>query len=157
LRSDWRMDEYRVYIHGVRTEPKVALTFDDSPNPPRTEQALAILAQANARATFFVMGKWAERFPRSLDRIIAAGHVTGNHGYSGQGQIGDYDQAEAVIGHLTGKPSRYLRPHTYNFTAFFASHVARLSSSLVIACDVDAQDWCTTDADTIVANVLDHP
>src|SRR5206468_555886 len=92
------MTDYPIYLHGVRTEPKVALTFDDSPNPPRTEQVLSILARTGARATFFVMGKWAERFPRSVDRIIDAGHLIGNHGHSGQGWIGDYDQAEAVIG-----------------------------------------------------------
>jgi peptidoglycan/xylan/chitin deacetylase (PgdA/CDA1 family) len=135
----------------------VALTFDDGPNPPRTEQVLEILAQAQVRATFFVMGKWAERFPRSVERIIAAGHVVGNHGYSGQGWIGDYDQAEAVIGHIMGKPSRYLRPHTYNFAAYFESKVSRLSTSYTIGCDVNSQDWDTSDPDTIVANVLDHP
>jgi peptidoglycan/xylan/chitin deacetylase (PgdA/CDA1 family) len=134
----------------------VALTFDDGPNPPRTEQVLEILAQAQVRATFFVMGKWAERFPRSVERLIAAGHVVGNHGYSGQGWIGDYDQAEAVIGHIMGKPSRYLRPHTYNFAAYFESKVSRLSTSYTIGCDVNSQDWDTTDPDTIVANVLDH-
>lgn len=151
------MDDYRVYMHGVRTRPQVALTFDDSPNPPRTEQVLGILSEANIRATFFVMAKWAERFPRSVDRVIAAGHLIGNHGYAGQGWIGDYDQAEAVIGHLTGQESRYLRPHTYNFAAYFESRVARLPTSHTIGSDVDSEDWDTTDADTIVRTVLEHP
>ncbi len=151
------MDTHQVYLHGVRTEPQVALTFDDGPNPPRTEQVLEILAAAQARATFFLMAKWAERFPRSVERILAAGHLVGNHGYSGQGWIGDYDQAEAVIGHLTGKPSRYLRPHTYNFAAYFESRVSRLALSYTVACDVDSKDWETAEPEAIVANVLDHP
>ncbi len=150
------MSDFPVYLHGVRTEAKVALTFDDGPNPPRSEQALEILAQANVHATFFVMGKWAERFPRSVERMIAAGHLIGNHGYSGQGLIGDYDQAEAVIGHLTGRASRYFRPHTYNFAAYFQSRVARLSESRVIGCDVDSEDWDNADAETIVRKVLEH-
>lgn len=151
------MTAYPIYVRGVPTQPLVALTFDDGPNPPRTEQALEILAEYGIRATFFVMGKWAERFPRSVDRLLAAGHLVGNHGYSGQGWIGDYDEAEAVIGHLTGVPSRYLRPHQYNYGAYFQSRVARLPEIRTIGLDVDSRDWRTEDPDEIVRNVLEHP
>jgi peptidoglycan/xylan/chitin deacetylase (PgdA/CDA1 family) len=149
--------EYPVYIHGLRTAPKVALTFDDGPNPPRTEQVLEILAEAHIRATFFVMGKWAERFPRTVERLLAAGHLVGNHGYSGQRPLGDYDEAEAVISHITGKPSRYLRSHTYNHAAYFQSEVSRLPGSLTIGLDIDADDWDESDPGAISRNVLDHP
>jgi peptidoglycan/xylan/chitin deacetylase (PgdA/CDA1 family) len=151
------MTNYPVYLRGVATEPKVALTFDDGPNPPRTEQVLAILARADVRATFFLMGKWVERFPRTVERLIAAGHLIGNHGYSGQGWIGDYDAAEAVIGHCTGQPSRYLRAHTFNHAAFFQSMVARQGEGRAIGLDVDSKDWQTADAESVVRNVLDHP
>jgi peptidoglycan/xylan/chitin deacetylase (PgdA/CDA1 family) len=151
------MTKYPVYVRGIATEPKVALTFDDGPNPPRTEQLLRILAESGARATFFTMGKWAERFPRTVERVLAAGHLVGNHGYSGQGCIGDYDEAEAVIGHLTGAPSRYLRPHTFNYEAYFQSRISRLPESFTIGRDIDADDWKTTDPDLIVRAVLEHP
>jgi len=149
--------KYPVYVRGIATEPKVALTFDDGPNPPRTEQLLEILAETGSRATFFTMGKWAERFPRTVERVLAAGHLVGNHGYSGQGWIGDYDEAEAIIGHLTGAPSRYLRPHTFNYGAYFQSRISRLPESIIIGRDIDADDWKTTDPDIIVRAVLDHP
>ncbi|HVC80491.1 MAG TPA: polysaccharide deacetylase family protein [Chloroflexota bacterium] len=151
------MTRYPVYVRGIATEPKVALTFDDGPNPPRTEQLLEILAKTGSRATFFTMGKWAERFPRTVDRVLAGGHLVGNHGYEGQGWIGDYDQAEAVIGHLTGAPSRYLRPHTFNYASYFQSRIAQLPESHTIGRDIDSDDWQTTDPDTIVRAVLDHP
>lgn len=158
------MSHYLYYRHGVRTENKVALTFDDGPNPPRTEQILAILAQAGVQATFFLMGKWVVRFPETVRRIIAAGHLIGNHGYAGQSRIGDYDEAEVAIAHLTGEPCRYLRPHTYNYGAFFQSVVSHLPEALVIDADVGAHDWRfaydgtpLTSADEIVRNVLDHP
>src|SRR5260221_553334 len=83
-----------IYRHGARTGDGVALTFDDGPNPPITEQVLAVLAAHSARATFFVMGKWVERYPETLRRIVAAGHpragprgrgARGGRGWGGPG------------------------------------------------------------------------
>ena len=54
------------YSHGRRDHMKVALTFDDGPNPPRTDQVIEILNSHGARATFFVLGKWVERFRRHV-------------------------------------------------------------------------------------------
>ena len=111
------------YKHGRRSERTVALTFDEGPNPPRTEQILAILRDAGVKATFFVMGKWAERFPDTVRRMVAEGHLVGNHGYGGERQLGDADEAEAVIGHITGQPCHYLRAHCFNYAAFFNAEV----------------------------------
>jgi peptidoglycan/xylan/chitin deacetylase (PgdA/CDA1 family) len=150
------MLDYPVYIHGMRTEPKVALTFDDGPNPPSTEKTIELLARMGVSATFFVMGKWVERFPKSVERLIAAGHLIGNHGYSGRPALGDYDEAEAVISHVTGRASTYLRSHTYNHAAYFQSVVSRLPDSRAIGLDVDSKDWNERDPDAIVRNVLDN-
>jgi polysaccharide deacetylase family protein (PEP-CTERM system associated) len=53
---------------------------------PRIEQSTArildLLAEADARATFFVLGWIAERFPALVRRIVAAGHELGCHGYA---------------------------------------------------------------------------
>lgn len=158
------MARYPIYNNGVRTSNRVAITFDDGPNPPRTEQILEILAEADVHATFFVLGKWVERYPRTVDRILAGGHLVGNHGYGGQGRIGDYDAAEMVIGHATGRPSRYLRPHTFNFAAYFQSFVASLPDSRLIAGEVHAHDWQMTlsaapvlSADEVVRAVVESP
>ncbi|MBM3302809.1 MAG: polysaccharide deacetylase family protein, partial [Deltaproteobacteria bacterium] len=43
----------RYYTHGTRKENKVALTFDDGPNPPRTDQVMDILESKGVRGTFF--------------------------------------------------------------------------------------------------------
>lgn len=152
------------YKHGSRSERKVALTFDDGPNPPRTEQILAILREAGVHATFFVMGKWAERFPETVRRMVAEGHLVGNHGYAGERQLGDADEAEAVIGHITGQPCQYLRAHCFNYAAFFNAEVPRLATSRVIDADVDGDDWKfeyngwpITTPDEIVRNVLESP
>lgn len=60
----------------------IALTFDDGPLPEYTPVVLDILAEAQAPAAFFCIGKNAEANPDLLQRIYEAGHVVGNHSYS---------------------------------------------------------------------------
>jgi peptidoglycan/xylan/chitin deacetylase (PgdA/CDA1 family) len=59
----------------------VALTFDDGPNPDATPLILDTLAEKGVRATFFVLGSHAERWPELVRRISHEGHQLGNHGY----------------------------------------------------------------------------
>lgn len=59
----------------------VALTFDDGPDPAITPIVLDILKEHGVKATFFVMGQNAEMNPELLQRIVAEGHIIGNHGY----------------------------------------------------------------------------
>jgi peptidoglycan/xylan/chitin deacetylase (PgdA/CDA1 family) len=59
----------------------VALTFDDGPNPDATPLILDTLAERRVRATFFVLGSHAERWPELVRRISSEGHQLGNHGY----------------------------------------------------------------------------
>jgi peptidoglycan/xylan/chitin deacetylase (PgdA/CDA1 family) len=63
------------------TRKVVALTFDDGPNPDATPLILDTLSEKNVRATFFVLGSHAERWPELVRRISHEGHQLGNHGY----------------------------------------------------------------------------
>lgn len=58
---------------------RIALTYDDGPNPAYTPQLLALLDRFGAKATFFSIGLWAEREPGLLREMHAAGHAIGNH------------------------------------------------------------------------------
>ncbi|MFC4618358.1 polysaccharide deacetylase family protein [Camelliibacillus cellulosilyticus] len=60
----------------------VALTFDDGPHPGFTPEILDVLKKYNAKATFFVVGNRAERYPGVLKREVSEGHEIGNHTYS---------------------------------------------------------------------------
>jgi len=62
-------------------EKKVFLTFDDGPEAGVTEKVLEILAQYNARATFFLLGKNAQAHLRLVEALISMGHSIGNHGW----------------------------------------------------------------------------
>jgi peptidoglycan/xylan/chitin deacetylase (PgdA/CDA1 family) len=59
----------------------VALTFDDGPNPDATPLVLDALAARGVKATFFVLGRHAERWPDLVQRVADEGHSIGNHGY----------------------------------------------------------------------------
>lgn len=60
---------------------EVALTFDDGPNPDATPHILDTLAREQVPATFFVLGRHAERWPELVLRTAREGHQIGNHGY----------------------------------------------------------------------------
>jgi len=64
-----------------RGERAVALTFDDGPNPDATPRVLDALAEQGVKATFFILGRHAERWPELVRRVAEEGHAVGNHGY----------------------------------------------------------------------------
>lgn len=59
----------------------VCLTFDDGPDPDCTPELLRVLEKHGAKATFFVIGKNAERHPEIMSAIARAGHAIGSHSY----------------------------------------------------------------------------
>ncbi len=96
------------------------LTFDDGPDRSWTPRVLDLLAQANARATFFVIGEQALREPGLVRRMAAEGHAVGNHTFSHRhpwtlsedravAQVRDGCSAIATV---LGQPPRFYRaPH----------------------------------------------
>lgn len=60
----------------------IYLTFDDGPHRDITPQILELLNAYDAKATFFIIGKNAEKYPQLIEQIKKAGHSLGNHSYS---------------------------------------------------------------------------
>src|ERR1700728_5087344 len=58
---------------------EVALTFDDGPNDPYTQQLLDLLDRRQVRATFFLMGSYVRRHPEIARAIHEGGHLLGHH------------------------------------------------------------------------------
>lgn len=61
------------------SEREVWITIDDGPWPAHTLRMLDILAEHRARATFFVIGERAEKYPHLITEILARGHDLANH------------------------------------------------------------------------------
>lgn len=71
---------FRVFKRG-HVKNEISLTFDDGPDPKYTPLLLDLLAKYDAKATFFVVGANAEKYPELLRRMSDEGHVIGIHNY----------------------------------------------------------------------------
>jgi peptidoglycan/xylan/chitin deacetylase (PgdA/CDA1 family) len=103
-------------------EPVVFLTFDDGPNPGVTERILNVLEREDVPATFFMVGKYVERYRKTARAVAQAGHEIGNHTYShiklhrlGPRRVADeVGRTHETIAEVTGHVPRSFRPpHGY--------------------------------------------
>jgi peptidoglycan-N-acetylglucosamine deacetylase len=67
---------------GTGGSKQIALTYDDGPNDPHTLKLLAVLAQHNVQATFFMIGRYVQQRPDIARAVAQAGHVIGNHTFT---------------------------------------------------------------------------
>lgn len=70
---------YPTITHGPRRGNRIALSFDDGPDPDTTPKVLDILSRYKAHATFFVIGRKLTAQPELARRIHAEHHEIGNH------------------------------------------------------------------------------
>ena len=152
---------------GCADTKRVALTFDDGPNPPFTEQILQILQNHGATATFFLEGQAVEANPDIARTEVAAGMAVGSHSYAHATALptmsaGDFAddlrQAAVALKEALGfEPAIYRSPfgHTSN-TMLEVEHGAGYTS---IGWDLDSTDWSAASVDDVVRTVLDgaHP
>ncbi|GAA0138182.1 hypothetical protein YSY43_50230 [Paenibacillus sp. YSY-4.3] len=75
-----RLFGFRVFRRGTGMN-EFALTFDDGPDPVYTSQLLDLLQKYEAKATFFVVGSNAEKYPDLIKRMHEDGHLIGIHNY----------------------------------------------------------------------------
>jgi peptidoglycan/xylan/chitin deacetylase (PgdA/CDA1 family) len=68
---------------------RIALTFDDGPDPHWTPQVLALLKEYGVRATFCVVGENAEAHPDLVQSIVADGHTLCNHSWNHDITLGE--------------------------------------------------------------------
>jgi len=101
------------------TEPEVWLTIDDGPSPAHTTAMLDLLDRFQARATFFVIGHRAEKYPHLVTEILTRGHEIANHTYShpsatfwaaGPGRVAaEIDLCAEQLRAGQDRPARYFR------------------------------------------------
>ena len=110
-----------VHGHGV-LDPVVAITFDDGPSAETTPRVLDALRGADARATFFVLGKHARAHPELIERIVREGHEIGNHGddhgilvFANRAEVADQllRAERALQGSGAPLPRLFRTPHGY--------------------------------------------
>lgn len=108
-----------VLCKGERNDKVVALTFDDGPNEETTPRVLDILKQHNIKATFFLIGQKAEKYPHLVQRMVDEGHIVANHTYSHRGVfpisrsrkvIDELQKCSDAIAGIIGKYPKLFRP-----------------------------------------------
>jgi peptidoglycan/xylan/chitin deacetylase (PgdA/CDA1 family) len=72
----------RAFTGLARGSKQLALTFDDGPNDPHTLRLLEVLARHEVRATFFMIGQYAQQRADIVREVANAGHVIGNHTFT---------------------------------------------------------------------------
>jgi peptidoglycan/xylan/chitin deacetylase (PgdA/CDA1 family) len=137
---------------------KVALTFDDGPNPIYTEPLLDGLKERQVSVTFFVLGEEAEQYPEILRRASEEGHLIGVHSYehvnlrnlTDEEALAQVNRANQVICEITGQSASLIRP-PYGCWKEDLEEESRL---IQVLWDVDPLDWATTSSDLVVQRVL---
>lgn len=137
----------------------IALSFDDGPNEPYTSQVLDILKQYDVKATFFVLGQNVEYYPDVARRIVAEGHVLGNHTYDHKvtTPLMDWgrqlDLTQEVITRTTGVKPRLFRPPFGQKTPWELDDIHK-KGFVTIAWSISAKDPNAPSSDTIAQRII---
>lgn len=154
---------YPTISRGPRGRAKVALTFDDGPDPEVTPRVLDVLSAHGARATFFMIGRNLERNLAIGARAAREGHQIGNHSwqhsylqnfYSSRVYLHDIERAEALIRGIVGSatPIPFRTPVGLKSPDFArAAHVRELQ---VVAWSVHSRDTIDRDPARVARRVL---
>ena len=137
---------------------KVALTFDDGPNPEYTGMLLDGLKERNVKATFFVLGSEVELYPELVRRASEEGHLIGVHAYkhvnlrqlSDAEAVEQVDRTNGAIYRATGQHASYIRP-PYGCWKDELDYEVQM---VEVLWDIDPRDWATTSSDLVVQRVL---
>lgn len=136
----------------------VALTFDDGPRASTTGRLLDGLAERNARATFFVVGRQIEGNEDLIERMAAQGDQVGNHTYdhvklrgADSGTIlQEINKTDVMLRQLLGDGDYWLRP-PYGLVD---SRCCALVKTPMAAWSVDPEDWKKLDTEKVAEAVL---
>lgn len=150
-----------VTSHGPSNAHQVAITFDDGPNSAATNAVLQELAERHVPATFFLVGKAVDREPEMVPRILAAGHLIGDHSYHHDGwryiqpTYPELGKGEDAILRAANVCPRYYRPPHGTHTPFVWLAAERHDMRLV-NWSVSAADWSATDPDLLARRIVER-
>ncbi|MDY6099933.1 MAG: polysaccharide deacetylase family protein [Bacteroidaceae bacterium] len=142
----WRMDRHRKAVY---------LTFDDGPIPAATPFILDTLERFGARATFFMVGDNAQKYPHLVREVRSRGHRIGNHTFHHLGGLRwkyeEYLQDVYLAGELL-HTDLFRPPHGWMRVSQY--HRLRKEGFKVVMWDVVTRDYsCYLSADDVVQNV----
>jgi peptidoglycan-N-acetylglucosamine deacetylase len=140
---------------------ELALTFDDGPNPAWTPHLLDLLAEHDVRATFFLLGSRAQAEPELVRRLVADGHLVGNHSWShpnlalaSHARIREeLSQTRDELEQLTDVPVRFFRP-PFGARRPATLAIARELGMTPVLWNAMTSDWSEPSSDRIAAQLI---
>ncbi|MGC1384114.1 MAG: glycosyltransferase [Candidatus Acidiferrales bacterium] len=164
---------WRIQAMGLSPH-KLALTFDDGPDPTYTPQILKILKEKNVPAAFFVIGESANQYSSLVRREYNEGNEVGNHTFThpdfetiskSQLQI-ELNLTELLLeSNLGVKTTLFRPPYGIDHQPETASEIQMLPipqamGYIIVGAQIDPHDWGEGDnqppapADILVQRVL---
>jgi peptidoglycan-N-acetylglucosamine deacetylase len=151
-------------VSRVATQAKVvALTYDDGPYPPYTQQLLAILQRNQVKATFYEIGQRIQAHPQVARQVFLAGHELGNHSYSHQSMwlrspeflANEIDSTNRLLkaAGVTSPPS--FRP-PWGRRLLMLPYLLHQRGERLVIYDVDSVDYGAPNVEFIVNNVVNQ-
>lgn len=139
----------------------VALTFDDGPYPPYTDELLEVLRQKNVQATFFMIGEQAEKYPELVAQTSAAGHEVALHAMrhrdflklTAEEQQQNITDGKAVLEKLSGQKITLMRP-PHGFRDWAVMSTLATNGLKAVNWSVIPRDWTQPGVEEIVDKVL---
>ena len=133
---------------------RLAITFDDGPNPALTPRLMDLLDRYQARATFFLIGRFVRACPELTREIAARGHLLGNHTethrnlfWLGPEAVRDQLQrCQDALENITGAPAKYFRP-PYGFRNPWVASTARKLGMQTVMWTLIPGDWRASSAE----------
>ncbi|MFB4259811.1 delta-lactam-biosynthetic de-N-acetylase [Shouchella clausii] len=113
------------YFIGDRDSKSLYLTFDNGYENGYTEKVLDVLKEKQVTGAFFVTGHYLKTAPELVKRMVAEGHIVGNHSYhhpslpqtSDAKLAAELDDVKTLFTEITGETEmRYLRPPRGEFS-----------------------------------------
>jgi peptidoglycan/xylan/chitin deacetylase (PgdA/CDA1 family) len=146
---------------GNRMMKTIAITFDDGPHETLTPKLLETLQEVDVKASFFLVGKMAERYPALVREIFARGHTIGNHSQTHRNSLhlsheeflADILRCNEVLEQQIPVRIRFFRPPGGNYNKQILSLV-RQAGLQTILWDINSRDYTGVSAASMTKRIV---
>lgn len=141
----------------IRARSKaICLTFDDGPHPEHTPRLLDLLRQYSVQVTFFLQGRYVEKYPKVVTRIVAEGHRLGNHSLHHtsfvtmplRAQVDEIRKTDALLAKFDHHTRHPFRPPNGRLTARLIAWCL-LHGRRIVLWTHDSRDFCLSASEVL--------